>query len=416
MARLALDAAPEVASPRRFLATSPMWGVLAGLLLLFGDDGWVQTRWHPVTLAVTHALVLGMLGNVLFGSLLQFLPAAAGVRVRGGAMGARLLHGLLNLGTLLLVVALHRSRFEWATPAAALLAAAFGLLAVMTVPGLFAAHGQRLLRSGLALGIGGALVAAACGVVLALVLGGHVVTGWPLPRLVDVHATWGLVGWMLLTLAAVGRVVVPMFQGTPTPAAWLHSTWTIAVATALPLTSLAALALGSSLPLAWLVALAAASFALAVLGLQLAARRPRNAPLRAFWCAGALALAGCALALWRGDGLLAGALGIGVALPLFVGGMQLEIMAFLAWLDLHRRCGRGVRLPGVQRLLPDAARWRVLTAWLFAAALLCVAVHRPSATSTRIAAVALVAAYAGIGLALLGVRRRVVRFLARART
>lgn len=413
MARLELEAAPAVALPRRFLETAPLWGLCAGVLLLLDDGGWALSRWHPATLAATHAFTLGLLGNLLFGSLLQFLPAAVGVRLRGLAWG-RTLHALLNLGAALLVAGLYASRATWTMPAAALLAGAFLLLAAMTLPGLLAAHGQRLLRGGLVLGLLGALVATACGVGLAAALAGHVAPYWPLPALVDVHAAWGAIGWMLLTLASVGRVVVPMFQGTAAPPPWLHSAWIVAVAGGLALASLEQLFGGNSAPLRRLVLFALPSFALAVLWLQVRTRRPRNAPLRAFWRAGAIAACLSALAVGFGEAELAGVLGLAVALPLFACGMQLEIAAFLGWIDLHRRCGRGVHLPGVQRLLPDAAKWRVLAVLLLVALLLPIAVRWPSPRLARAAALSLFVAQAWIAWTLSGIRRRAARFLSSA--
>ncbi|MFM2289586.1 MAG: hypothetical protein RL684_2729 [Pseudomonadota bacterium] len=412
MARLALEAAPAVTLPRRFLETAPIWGVLAGALLLVDGGDLLRTRWHPATLAATHAFTLGVFGNLLFGSLLQFLPAAAGVRVRGAARGGPLLHALLNLGTLALVGGFHFARPALLAPAAALLAAAFALFAAMTAPGLLVAHGPRLLRAGLGTGLAAALVTAACGVGLAFALGGHLALPWPLPALVDVHAAWGLLGWVLLTLVVVARVVMPMFQGTATLPAPVQATWLGGVGLLLPLASAAWLAAGQGAPLRLLVALAALAFALVVLALQARTPHPRNAPLRAFWRAGALALLAAAAALLAGHGLLAGVLGIAVALPLLTGGMQLEIVAFLGWIDLHRRCGRGVRLPGVQRLLPEADKWRVLGLFLAVALLLPASLLWPSDGLVRAAALALLASRALLWWTLRGVRRRAAQFLA----
>ena len=121
----------------------------------------LHTRWHPAMLAATHAFTLGVFGNLLFGSLLQFLPAAVGTSVRGGRRAALLLHALLNLGTFLLVLALYGALRVLFVPASVLLSAAFILFAAMTVPGLLAAHGQRLLRGGLGIGYAAAFATAA---------------------------------------------------------------------------------------------------------------------------------------------------------------------------------------------------------------------------------------------------------------
>ena len=102
MARLTIERAPAPALPRRFLLCMPWWGMFAGLLLILDGDALLRSRWNPGTLALVHVFTLGVLGNAMFGSVLQFLPAAAGVRVRGLRWGSWL-HGLFNLGSVLLV-------------------------------------------------------------------------------------------------------------------------------------------------------------------------------------------------------------------------------------------------------------------------------------------------------------------------
>lgn len=416
MARLALEAAPEVAVPRRFLLTAPCWGTAAGLLLIVGADLPLLSRWQPATLAATHAFTLGLLGNLLFGSLLQFLPAAAGVRLRGGVRSGLALYLLLNGGVALLTTGLYRMQPATLTAAACVLAAAFALLAAMTVPGLLLAQDQRLLRAGLFTALLAALLTAALGMTLSLSLSGQVLPPWPLPDLTDAHAAWGIAGWVLLTLGAVARVVMPMFQGTAVPPAWAQAIWLGIVPAMLLAASAALLVLGHALPLRLAVAMAILVFAVSALWLQWRSPARRNQALRAWWRSGLLGLVAFALLLplrLRGD-LLAGVIGIGIALPLLAIGMQLEIVAFLGWLDLHRRCGRGLRVPGVHQLLPETHKRRLLYAFLAAAPVQLAAVLWPAAPATRAAGVATFASYALLTFGLAGLRRRGRRFFARA--
>ena len=411
MTRLALDAAPAVDLPRRFLLTAPLWGMLAGTLLIPAGAAAVTTRWHPALLAATHAFTLGVFGNLLCGSLLQFLPAAAGARVLGGRPAARSLHAVLNAGALLLVAALHGASSALFAPASIVLLAAFCLFGALTAPGLLAAAGQRLLRSGLGLALVAALAAAGLGAGIALVLAAWVVLPWPLPAAVDVHASLGVLGWLLLSIAAVGRIVMPMFQGAAVLPARALAMWLGGIAIALPLAAVARMARADDAPLRLVLVVAAITFAFGVLSLQVGSPHARNAPLRAGWRAGAIALVAAAIALGAGEGVLAGVLAIAVALPFLAVGMQLEIIAFLGWLDLHRRCAHGTRLPPVQRLLPRADKWRVFGAFLIAAILLPAAVQWPSAHIVRAAGLAVVVAHALLGWTLWCVRRRGARFL-----
>jgi hypothetical protein len=91
--------------------------------------------------------------------------------------------------------------------------------------------------------------------------------------------------------------------------------------------------------------------------------------------------------------------------------LQLQIVGFLGWIQLHRRCGRGVHLPGVQRLLPEANQVHVLRVFLVSALLLPAAVLWPRAWLVRGAGLAVLLAYGVLWWALLEVRRRADRFV-----
>ncbi|MFC5437071.1 hypothetical protein ACFPME_10915 [Rhodanobacter umsongensis] len=410
MARLAIDQAPAASLPRRFLLSAPLWGMFAGALLLADGDALLRSRWHPAALALVHVFTLGVLGNVMFGSVLQFLPAAAGVRVRGGMLWGAPLHALFNLGALLLVAGLHQNWHAALLGAGVLLPLAFVLLAAMTLPGLLAAAGQRLLRAGLGVAIASGVLTALLGGALALALADG--RAWPVIALVDVHACWGVLGWMVVLLASVARVVMPMFQGTATPPARWQALWLGSTLAMLCGTAWWRLTHADARWLADAVALHATLFACAALWLQSRVPRQRRNPLLGCWRAGLVVLLLAAFALVAGPrgGLLAGALGLGIALPLLLLGMSLEIIAFIDWIDLHRRCGRGVHLPGVQRLLPDSDKRGVLLAQL-PLLLLPAAVLWPSAWLARGAGLALLLAWLGAWSALRGVRRRANGFL-----
>src|SRR5690606_18659203 len=161
----------------------------------------------PPVVALVHVFTLGVLGNAMLGSLLQFLPVAAGTPVRAVRL-LPLAHAALNLGLALFVLAL--CRWPALLPAAATLLAA-SLLPVLAppLPALLRRGTQRLLRAG----IGAALLALAAtallGVVATALLRGYLML--PLDQVVDAHAMLGGGGWLLGLLAAVGGVTVPMF-------------------------------------------------------------------------------------------------------------------------------------------------------------------------------------------------------------
>lgn len=444
MAKIAIDRAPSTALPRRFLLCTPVWGAVAGLLLAVDGELALQTRWAPATLAIVHALTLGLLGNAMFGSLLQFLPAAAGVRLRGGTRGGWLLFGLLNVGTLLLVCGFRFMRPSLLIGAAAFLTAAFGLMACMVVPGLVACVASRAREAsrramgrdvvsdgqhdrgkapsvrpaepcdlctaaGIGLSVIAALGTAALGV--AMLMGLTTRHGLPVSPWVDVHAAWGVLGWSLGLLTSVGAVVVPMFQGTRAlPPRYLMA-WMLLLAAVLQASPWAAF-LGKGTALVRVGgATCMVSFALAGLWLQYRAVHARNPWLVRSWRMGFLALlAAAGFLVAEGSVVLLGVLVLAIALPWFVVGMQLEIVAFLGWIELHRRCGRGLRLPSVQTLLPETHKAGVFTLQALAASLLLGATLWPTPAFVRIAGAVLVASYAVLWLCLHRVKQRTRAF------
>lgn len=401
MPKLRLEHAPAATLPLRFLLAMPCWGVLGGVLLLIDAAAPLHARWHPATLALVHVWTLGVLGNAMFGSLLQFLPVAVGAELRG-RRGVPWLHALFNLGVLLLVGGLQASARWPLLAAGVVLPVCFLWLAAMVAPGLLAAAGERLLRAGIATALGYGVATALIGGMLALLLARR---GAWMPAVVDAHAAFGVAGWMVLLLAAVGRATMPMFQATGTLPARTQASWLAGAALALPLAAAWHVARPHALVLAAVVAAIGASFAIAVQYLQWPVPRTRRNALHLHWRAGTLALLLAALALPGGQGMAAGVLALGVGLPLLVGAMAMEIVPFIAWIALRHRLPRGVRIPGVQTLLPDASKRRALLAQCVAAPLLVVAVLWPQPWLARLAGLAQVAAWGVHGRALWSILR-----------
>ena len=412
MARLSIERGPDVTEPGIFLRSVPAWGALAGLMLLAEGPTLLASRWSPATVALVHVFTLGVLGNALFGSLLQFLPAAAGVRLQVGAWWANGLHAGFNLGATCLVAGLWWSS-PWLRAAGAIgLVLAFFELVVVALPGVLAKARGSLLHAGIALSLVAALVTAALGALLVAALAGAVVL--PVLRWTELHAATGVVGWMLVLLAAVSRVVMPMFQGTPEVPGRLQGAWLVWVAVGLPVAGFAWIRAGAGEMIGAVTAAAMLSLALGGLWLQRRARRISGATLGGFWRIGLVALALAAVVAWLpGErAVLVGVLVLAVGLPMLVLGMLLEIGAFLGWISLHRRCGRGLQLPGVQTLLPPARRLVLLRLFALASLALVLSTLWPDPVGTRIAGALVVVAYGALALAQRGVASAVHDFAA----
>lgn len=399
----------------RFLCTSLAWGIVAGAWLAWQGDGALASRWTPAALVLVHAYALGMLGNAMVGSLVQFLPVAAGSPLPGMRL-VPALHVAFNAGVALLLAALWRHSPALAAPAGLLLGGALAVFACMALVAVVRGRGTRTTRSGIALALLALLATVALGVALLAARTGGIAPRPP--SWVDLHAFFGVVGWGVGLLAAVGGITVPMLQGTRALPQRASVAWQALLLVAL---LAATVAQANASPMAWwrLLAMPVAVFAMAVLYLQWRSPSRRNPMLRRSWRWGCCALlAGCGVAglpdafLPVPRAVLLGALVLATGLPMLVLGMMFEITGFLGWIELRRRVPRGMRVPGVGSLFPDAWKRWLLAMHAAAMALLLAAVLL--APLAHVAGLMLGAAYAASLSALARCWRDGLRF-ARAR-
>ena len=413
MAALAIDRAPEASLPLDFLRMSPVWGLMAAALLLQQGELLFASRWASATIAFVHAFTLGVVGNAMLGSLLQFLPVVADTQPHLGRFG-RGLAIAYNLGLLTLIAGLLRWPMLLA-PSGLVLATVLTIFALGTLAGIRFDGKQSLLRAGLALSLLMLLTTAILGMVLTLALAGWIAV--PLPMLSDIHAATGVLGGGVLLAASVGSVVLPMFQGTRrVPGKWL-AIWMAGHLGALVL----------ALALRWterpgamsvMLALQLAAFAAGTLALQAHATKKRNPTLVRFWRLGSVALLlaailAVAVPLLSKANLNAiiGVLVVAIGLPALVLGMGLEINAFLAWLQLQDARQRGQRVPSVDVLLPEQTKSRLLWLHLIAAVALVLAAAWSHAINARLAGALLALAYAATTFELFALRRRTQRLI-----
>ena len=359
---LAYEDTPPLSAPLRFFLTAPLFGICAGLVLIFGD-GVLSSRWTPGALAIVHLFAAGFMLQVMVGALQQILPVVAGARFPAPLSIAAISHVLLLLGASGLAGGFALGAVDALIGGAVLLVTGIsvflvaGLISLLRSPSLKTnSHAPRDLRLAL-VGLG---VTAVLGLILALTLGAGLSLPLPLPTVVDMHAAWGWLGWGGTLLAATSWVVVPMFQITPGYPARFTRWWAPGVLAGLVLWSLAHALETKVTGMVLGVALVAvfAAFALLTLHLQSRTRRSTpDAPFRAFRGAMGAMLAGLlALSInlvhdadhWS---VLAGVLILHGGFGGAISSMLYKIVPFLAWLHLTQA---GVRAPNMKKLLPDA--------------------------------------------------------------
>ncbi|WP_324779225.1 hypothetical protein [Thiobacillus sedimenti] len=379
-AGLSFEQAPPLALPLRFFLTAPLFLLAAGALIAMAPQA-LASRWTPEALALTHAITLGVLAMTMLGALTQMLPVVAGATLPAARVVARLAHIALTLGTAALLAA-----FLGAGPAV------FGVALVLlgTAFAIFLAAAARSLARAVTNATVNGMRLAAASLAATIVLAGALalpragwVPGTPGMATVGAHATFGLLGWVLLLVVGVAYQVVPMFQLTP-PYAPRLSRWLAPGLFVMLVVRAAAPVLPAAVADAAAVALAGGILLFAGATLRLQARRRRKIAdvTLDYWRLGMTSLVACVgvwLAAWLAPAwrhsdaypLLLGVLFLGGFALSVVSGMLYKIVPFLAWFHLQAQTqARAGSIPTMKDMIGERwARWQ-FRAHLAACALL----------------------------------------------
>jgi len=353
-ASLSLDQAPPISIPFRFFLLAPLFGIAAGLLLLYWGEGALTFRWAPPTLALTHLLTLGLLGMVMCGAMLQMLPVIAGSPIPRVVLVGTLSHLLLVGGILALVAAFLIRAGSLMELAILSLGSGFLVYISGVVAALFRVRAPSSTITGMRLAIAALLLTVSFGMLVAGAWGGLLNLG-SLSSLTDIHLSWGLLGWTGLLLMSVSFQVIPLFQVTPEYPGWFSRTLPRGVFIGILLWmtlryGVDHLGWPAMLEALWVAVLGLAFAAYGGMTLYLQQRRKRRITdvTLWFWRLAMLSLF-VALLTWVG-GLLFPAFAaspghplllgtillLGVAVPA-VNGMLYKIVPFLCWFHLQNR-------------------------------------------------------------------------------
>lgn len=408
---------PPLSVPLRFFLTAPVFAALAALLLLTYGESALTSRWSPITLALTHLLTLGVLGMAMIGALAQIMPVVAGVHLPRPVLSAALIHGLLVAGTLTLVAGFLTAMPVLFAAAVILLGAGFVVFLGACLHGLRQASDANATLVAICLALLALAITTALGLGLASVFAWPTLA-WPLVTPTNLHAGWGLAGWVALLVAGVAYQVIPMFQVTPLFPPLFARWFAPAAFLLLGLCSLALLpaltSLGQSVysGLNILAGAAYALFALTTLHLLQQRKRPKPDTTTYFWNTSLVSLLAASL-LWMTAAWLP-ALAQQPAYPLVLGvlmivgfgysainGMLYKIVPFLVWHHLQTRlAGGAVRAPNVRQIISEAASQRQWLAHAVALGLLAGAGLWP-AVLARPAGLALLVSASALGYNLL---------------
>lgn len=211
---LSLNTIPPIMIPLRFFLTAPLFGILAALLVLFsGPEIWVS-RWLASSLALTHLLTIGFMLMIMIGALYQFIPVMIGQLIPGSKQFAPIIHYLLLIGTIALAFSFLTGLQILYWVALISLAGAILLFAGSLVPLLISRLNNQLIVYLLRILYSVMFVTIGLGLFMLLAYS-LPDSGIAFRKYTNIHAVWGLIGWVVLLIMAVSSQVIPMFFVTP---------------------------------------------------------------------------------------------------------------------------------------------------------------------------------------------------------
>jgi hypothetical protein len=211
---LSVDQAPPISAPLRFFVTAPLFGILAGILLLFSDLASLMSRYSIDAIVVTHLITIGLFGSVMLGALTQMLPVLASAKIPRVKLVSTLAHLFLVVGLLSMAVGLELSNAALLWAASVLLGVGF---VVMVVSMLYAMKGIQHLTASIK-GMRMSLFFAAMIVFMGIyLLYGYVENDITQLHyeVANIHSTWAIFGFAGILIIGVAFQVLPMFYVAP---------------------------------------------------------------------------------------------------------------------------------------------------------------------------------------------------------
>jgi len=127
---LSTDQAPPISAPLRFFITAPLFGILAGILMLLSDTSSLMSRYSIDSIIVTHTITIGFFSFVMFGALTQMLPVLAGAKIYKVKIVTQIAHILMSFGLILMIVGLVENSSLYLTLSFISLGSGFTLMIV----------------------------------------------------------------------------------------------------------------------------------------------------------------------------------------------------------------------------------------------------------------------------------------------
>ena len=211
---LSIDQAPPISAPLRFFITAPLFGILAGILLLLSDSVTLMSRYSVDAIVVTHLITIGLFGFIMLGALTQMLPVLASANIPKVKLVASVSHLFLLVGLVSMAAGLELSNAPALWAASLLLGVGFLLL---TLSMLYAIGRVKHFTASIK-GMRVSLLFAS----MIVLMGIYLLYGYATDDITqlhyivaNIHSVWAVFGFAGILIIGVAFQVLPMFYVAP---------------------------------------------------------------------------------------------------------------------------------------------------------------------------------------------------------
>jgi len=214
LAGLSTDQAPPISAPVRFFLTAPLFGILAGFLILFSDANTLMNRYSIESIVITHAITIGFLSFIMLGSMTQMLPVLAGAKMPKVELVTKSSYVLLVIGVISMLFGLYASNTIFSIIAFIGLGSGFLIILTATVLSLKTVANFNATVRGISTSVFFAFLIVFMGLYL---LYSYIANDIDSTHMIvaNVHSVWAVFGFAVILIIGVAFQVLPMFYVAP---------------------------------------------------------------------------------------------------------------------------------------------------------------------------------------------------------
>ena len=211
---LSVDQAPPIAAPLRFFLTAPLFGVIAGVLILLSDSSILMSRYSVDSIIVTHAITIGVFAFIMFGALTQMLPVLAGAKIERVKSVTLFAYLMLTFGLLAMIVGLKLELSSFTTFAYISLGLGFLSMILSILYAMRNVQNFTATIKGMAASLLFAFFITFMGMFLLYEYATQSISQYHF-LVANIHSVWAIFGFSGLLIIGVAFQVLPMFYVAP---------------------------------------------------------------------------------------------------------------------------------------------------------------------------------------------------------